>query len=75
MRSKIGVAEFNKHLGDLVKAAMNDGAMSVYEINGSMHAAMCYVDRCALDAAVRAQNKEIATGIIPATTMPPLPPK
>ena len=75
MRLKIGTAGFNKHLGDLVKSAMADGQMSVYEITGSMHAAMCYVDRCALDAAVKAQAHETMSGIIPATTLPKPPQK
>ena len=75
MRSKIGVAEFNHQLSALVKAAMEDGLMSVYEITGSMHAAMCWADRCATKSAQIAQQREQAKGIIPATKIPPLPPK
>lgn len=75
MRSKIGVAEFNHQLSALVKAAMEDGLMSVYEITGSMHAAMCWADRCATQSAQIAQQREQAKGIILATKIPPLPPK
>ena len=74
MKSKIGVAEFNHQLSVLVKAAMDDGQMNVYEITGSMHAAMCWVDRCATQSAQIAQQHEQAKGIIPATKIPPLPP-
>lgn len=75
MRSKIGVAEFNHQLSALVKAAMEDGLMSIYEITGSMHAAMCWADRCATQSAQIAQQREQAKGIIHATKIPPLPPK
>jgi hypothetical protein len=74
MRSKIGVAEFNHQLSALVKAAMEDGLMSIYEITGSMHAAMCWADRCATQSAQIAQQREQAKGIIHATKIPPLPP-
>ena len=74
MKSKIGVAEFNHQLSALVKAAMDDGQMNVYEITGSMHAAMCWVDRCATQSAQIAQQHEQAKGIILVTKIPPLPP-
>jgi hypothetical protein len=53
---------------------MEDGLMSVYEITGSMHAAMCWADRCATQSAQIAQQREQAKGIIHATKIPPLPP-
>jgi hypothetical protein len=74
MRSKIGTAEFNHQLSALVKAAMDDGQMNVYEITGSMHAAMSWVDRCATQSAQIAQQKEAAQGILAVKKLPPLPP-
>ena len=74
MRSKVRTAEFNHQLSALVKTAMDDGLMNVYEITGSMHAAMSWVDRCATQSAQIAQQRELANGIIPATKLPPMPP-
>jgi len=70
MNAKIGVAEFNHQLSTLVKAAMEDGLMDVYQIQGSCLAAANFVDRCALDSARRVQQQELATKILPATTIP-----
>ena len=74
MRTKVGLAEFNKHLSDLVRCALEDGQMNVYEITGSMHAAMCWADRCAVQSAQTQQRRELEKGILPATKLPPLPP-
>jgi uncharacterized protein YgiB involved in biofilm formation len=71
MRTKIGTAEFNKHLSDLVRCALEDGQMNVYEIIGCCQAASNYADRCALAAAQQAQAKALSNKIIPAITIPP----
>jgi len=70
MRTKVGLAEFNKHLSDLVRCALEDGQMNVYEVMGCCAAASNYADRCALESARRAQAQELATKILPATTIP-----
>ena len=73
MRTKVGLAEFNKHLSDLVRCALEDGQMNAYEVMGCCAAASNYADRCALEAARRAQQQDLATSIIKSTTLPPNP--
>jgi len=74
MRSKIGTAEFNQHLFGLINAAMSDGQMGPFEINGALFAGMAYVDRSGVAAAKAANDKQQAQGILQVKTMPPLPP-
>ena len=74
MRSKIGTAEFNQHLFGLINAAMSDGQMGPFEINGALFAGMAYVDRSAMAAAKVAQDRKQSDEILQVKTMPPLPP-
>jgi len=53
-----------------VRCALEDGQMNVYEVMGCCAAASNYADRCALESARRAQAQELATKILPATTIP-----
>jgi hypothetical protein len=73
MRDKIGTNQFNAHLFGLVNAAMADGVMGPFEINGAMFAAMQYVDRTAL-AAAQKQNKNLVEPVVKMPALPPIKP-